>query len=104
MYQITSGDNTWYVDSLVYIKVNPRNGCYVICAENEADGVCVKVPKALTIEDETITTCVDTVFALVDGGLKGTEATCQIEPAKIALDYFNAKQSEQLLAMIEEVL
>lgn len=104
MYQIISGEKKQYVDKLVYIKVNQESGCYIICDENDAEGVCVKIPVELTTEEGTITTCEDTVFAIVDGGLNGTEDICQIEPAQVALDYYNANRSEELLSMIEEVL
>ena len=49
-------------------------------------------------------TCEDTVFSIKEGGLHGTEELCKIEPAQIAMDYFNAKMSAELLSMIEEVL
>lgn len=58
----------------------------------------------MTDENGTITTCEDTVFAIQDGGLHGTEDMCQIEAAQVAMDYFNAKRSEEFLAMLEEVL
>lgn len=98
MYQIISGESKQYVDNIVFIKINPESGCYVICDEAEADGVCVKVPKEMTDENGTITTCEDTVYAIKDGGLHGAEEMCQIEPAKIAMDYFNAKNSVQKLS------
>lgn len=105
MYQIISGDSKYYVDNIVYIKLNDKNGCYVICDEQDAGGVCVKVPMEITNDDGTVvTTCMDTVFAIKEGGLRGTESLCRIEPAKIALDYFNAMMSAELLSMIEEVL
>lgn len=97
MYQIISGESKQYVDNIVYIKVNPESGCYVICDEAEADGVCVKVPKEMTDENGTTTTCEDTVYAIKDGGLHGAEEVCQIHPAQIAMDYFNAKISVQKL-------
>lgn len=104
MYQITVGEEKHIVDGIIYVKLNPESGCYVICNEKEADGVCVKVPKELTDENGTISTCEDTVFAIKEGGLNGTEAICRIEPAQIAMEYFDAKMSAELLAMIEEVL
>lgn len=104
MYQITSGNNKHYADKLTHIRVNKENGCYVICDEHDADGVCVKIPVEITTEDGIITTMEDTVFATVEGGLNGTENICHIELAQTALDYYNTKRSEELLSMIEEVL
>lgn len=104
MYQIISGESKQYVDNIVFIKINPESGCYVICDEAEADGVCVKVPKEMTDENGAILTCEDTVYSIKEGGLRGTEELCKIEPAQIAMDYFNAKMSAELLSMIEEVL
>lgn len=62
------------------------SGCYVICDEAEADGVCVKVPKEMTDENGTITTCEDAVFSIKEGGLHGTEELCKIEPAQIGMN------------------
>lgn len=105
MYAITSNGETHYVDNIVYIKLNPNNGCYVMCSESEAEGICAKVPMEMTDEtNNTFNTCEDTVFAIKEGGLHGTEKLCKIEPAKIAMDYFNAKQSEELINMLQEVL
>lgn len=104
MYQITSGETQHIVDDIVYIKLNPESGCYVICGQEEAEGICVKAPKEMTDENGTFTTCEDTVFAIKDGGLNGTEDFCQIAPAQVAMDYFDAKKSVELLALIEEVL
>lgn len=91
MYQIISGESKHYVDNIVFVRLNPKNGCYVICDEKEADGICAKVPKQIINEDETINTCEDTVFAIKDGGLHGTEKICVVEPVQIAMDYFNTK-------------
>lgn len=105
MYSITSNGKTHYVDNITYIKLNPNNGCYVITDEAHTEGICVKVPKEMTDENNnTFNTCEDTVFAIKEGGLHGTEEICTIEPAKIAMDYFNAKQSEELINMLQEVL
>lgn len=105
MYQIISGESKHCVDNVIYIKLNEESGCYVICDEADADGICVKVPTEMTDEDgAVVSTCEDTVFAIKEGGLHGFESLCQIEPAQVAMDYFNAKLSDELLSMIEEVL
>lgn len=105
MYQVISGENNHFVDDITYIKLNKNNGCYNICDKEEAEGICVKIPKEITNEDgNTIVISEDNVFTIKDGGLKGTEDLCTIEPAKIAVDYFNAKRAEELMNMLEEVL
>lgn len=104
MYQITFGDNKVYADKLTYIRLNKRNGSYVLCDEEEAEGICVKVPKECGDEDNVAFTAEDTVFALKEGGLNGTEDVCEIGQAQVSMDFFKAKQAEELLAMIEEVL
>lgn len=104
MYKIISGKTEHYVDNIVFIRLNPESGCYVICDEKEADGICTKVPKQIIVENETINTCEDTVFAIKDSGLHGTEKVCVIEPAQIAMDYFNTKMSAELLQYENEQL
>lgn len=104
MYQIISGEASYYVDGITYIRVNEDSGCYVICDKSLAEGICVKIPVEVINENESFTTCEDKVFALVSGGLNGVEDVCDIKDVKIALDYYNAKKSEELLTMLEEVL
>lgn len=104
MYQITFGDNKVYADKLTYIRLNKRNGSYVLCDKEEAEGICVKVPKECGDDDNIAFTADDTVFALNDGALNGTEDVCTISQARVSMDFFKAKQAEELLAMIEEVL
>lgn len=104
MYKIISGESEHYVDNIVFIKLNPESGCYVICDEKEADGICVKVPKQIVDENNTINTCEDTVYSIKDGGLHGTEDLCKIEPAQIAMDYFDAKMSAKLLVEMQKEL
>lgn len=80
MYKVISnGELKGYVDSPIYIFLHD-NGCYVPCAEKDAEGVCVKLPTTVEIENgEIIQTLTDTVFALKDGGLHGTEPVAILE-------------------------
>ena len=69
-----------YSDSFVYIRLH-TNGCYVLCNEAEAEGICAKVAREYTDAEtgETVTQIADTVFRLTDDGLHGTEPKCEIE-------------------------
>lgn len=69
-----------YSDSFVYIRLH-TNGCYVLCNEAEAEGICAKVAREYTdaVTGETGTQIADTVFRLTDDGLHGTEPKCEIE-------------------------
>ena len=69
-----------YSDSFVYIRLH-TNGCYVLCGEAEAEGICAKVAKDFTDAEtgETTTHIADTVFRLTDDGLHGTEPKCEIK-------------------------
>ena len=71
MFKITSGSNTYYSDTLVPVKL-AANGCYVQCAEAEAQGFCAKISGEHTDEDgKKITMLFDTVFRT--GTLTGAE-------------------------------
>ena len=56
-------------------------GCYVLCNEAEAEGICAKVAREYTDAEtgETTTHVADTVFRLTDDGLHGTEPKCEIK-------------------------
>ena len=81
MYAIKSGGKAvGYADEINYIRLH-SNGCYVLCSEAEAEGICAKIAKEYTDAKtgETVTHIVDTVFRLTDEGLHGTEPKCEIE-------------------------
>lgn len=87
MYAIKSGGKVaGYADSFVYIRLH-TNGCYVLCNEAEAEGICAKVAREYTDAEtgETVTQIADTVFRLTDDGLHGTEPKCEIETVSGAL-------------------
>ena len=81
MYAIKSNNEiAGYADSFVYIRLS-TNGCYTLCNEAEAEGICAKIVKKLKNDEtgETITQISDTVFRLTDNGLHGTEPKCEYE-------------------------
>lgn len=80
MYAIKSNGTTVYTDNFVYNRLH-KNGCYVLCNETEAEGICAKIAKEYTDAEtgETVTHITDTVFRLTDDGLHGTEPKCEIE-------------------------
>ena len=87
MYAIKSGGKVaGYADSFVYIRLH-ENGCYVLCDEAEAEGICAKIAQEYADAEtgETATHIVDTVFRLTDNGLSGTEPKCEIESVSGAL-------------------
>lgn len=88
MYQVKVGNEVvGTVSNLVFIKLS-HNGCYVPCAENDAEGICVKLPRQQEVEvvneetqevsTESVTVYEDTVFAF-ENGLTGSEPVCTIE-------------------------
>ena len=87
MYAIKSGGEVvGYSDTLVHIRLH-ENGCYVPCAEAEAEGFCVKTAIDRTDAEtgETTTFLEDFVYALADGGLLGIEPVGSVEAVSGAL-------------------
>lgn len=80
MYKvIKNGKSIGYSDTIVYIKL-AKNGCYVPCEQNNADGFCVKIPYQYTDDDgNTVDTVKDTVFQLNGKQLNGSEGTASVE-------------------------
>ena len=78
MYRIISNGTTEYSESIVYIKL-ADNGCYIPCAREEAEGICVKIPVTHETEDGEMRTVSDTVFKTKDDGLNGTEPSAEVE-------------------------
>ncbi len=89
MYKITSnGTVVGVFENPTFIRLR-GNGCYVPCDENQAEGVCVKVPKEVEDEifNETTNTTSkenrivyeDTVYRFGENNLIGTEPICTIE-------------------------
>lgn len=72
MYRIKTTDKTLYTDAIRYIRLH-KNGCYVACLDDVAEGICAKVHED---RDEIGTVLEDTVFALYEGAMHGTEPVC----------------------------
>lgn len=69
-----------YSDTAVFIRLH-ENGCYVPCAKAEAEGFCVKIAQT-RVDEETGEETVelrDTVYALREGSLRGTEPVASLE-------------------------
>ena len=94
MYQIISKDFCGYTDDIVYIKIHPKNGCYIICNKDEATGFCVKIPEEIDTEDGKIITSEDQVFSFEGKEMPGVEEGKFIH-TRIAQDYFKIQQSEK---------
>lgn len=81
MYKITSGGEVvGYSDAAVYIKLH-KNGCYVPCEKEEAEGFCVKTAIDFTDEEtgEEMTRLEDFVYRLNEDGLLGVEPMGELE-------------------------
>lgn len=81
MYKITSGGEVvGYSDTAVYIKLH-KNGCYVPCEKEAAEGFCVKTAIDFTDEEtgEEMTRLEDFVYRLNEDGLLGVEPMGELE-------------------------
>lgn len=94
MYQIISKDFYGYTDNIIYIKIHPENGSYVICNKDEATGFCVKIPKEMETEEGKVITSEDLVFSFEGKEMSGAEEG-KIIQVQIAQDYFKIQQSEK---------
>lgn len=102
MYRMKTADNTLYADAIRYIRLH-ENGCYVECHQTKAEGICAKVHVDETVEvetaegeiiTETVATLRDTVFALTEGAMHGTEPLC-LSIESVAVDELLAGQQAQ---------
>lgn len=80
MYKVTLPNSIEYLEAVRFITLH-SNGCYVLCEEKAADGICIKLPITLTNEEtgEPYEAVQDTVFALKEGGLHGTEPLATVK-------------------------
>ena len=88
MYHVYVNDESIGDYNVVFIYLG-KNGSYVPCRKKDAEGICIKVPREEPLEirdddsDEAVqemtTVYDDSVFALREGALKGTEPVCRIE-------------------------
>ena len=86
-----------YADSIVFIRLH-RNGCYVPCKEDQAEGFCAKMAVTLTDEDgKEYQVLSDTVFHLTGHTLKGTEPEGSYEEMGAALPLTDAEIAAKIL-------
>ena len=69
-----------YSDSFVYIRLH-TNGCYVLCNEAEAEGICAKVAREYTDAETGETVNGAQVVADKDSELKNAVSTGDLEAA-----------------------
>ena len=80
-----------YADSVVNIRLH-KNGSYVPCADDEADGFCAKMARELTTEDdESITGMVDTVYCFNGKVMHGDEPIGSFEQINGAAQLMNSE-------------
>lgn len=72
MFRIMTEDKTLYTDAIRYIRLH-KNGCYVACPQEQAEGVCAKVHEEM---DEVGMVLDDSVFVFTEGAMHGTEPVC----------------------------
>lgn len=98
MYKITqNGVFAGYADSIVLIKLH-KNGCYVSCEEDQAEGFCAKMAVTLTDEDgKKYQALSDTVFHFAGHTLKGTEPEGSYEEMGAALPLTDAEIAAKIL-------
>ena len=99
MYRIKTTDKTLYTDAIRHIRLH-KNGCYVACLEDVAEGICAKVHED---REEIGTVLDDTVFALYEGGMNGTEPVCvSIEKDYEATveDLYHGQHAQDVLAIL----
>lgn len=99
MYRIKTIDKTLYTDAIRYIRLH-KNGCYVACLDDVAEGICAKVHED---RDEIGTVLEDTVFALYDGGMRGTEPVCvsmEQDPEVTVEELYQGQHAQDVLAIL----
>ena len=86
-----------YADSIVLIKLH-RNGCYVPCEEDQAEGFCAKMAVTITDEEGAERQVLsDMVFHLAGHTLKGTEPEGSYEEMGAALPLTDAENAAKIL-------
>lgn len=108
MYRLKTADATLYADAIRYIRVH-ENGCYVACHQTKAEGICAKVHVDETVEvetaegeiiTETVATLRDTVFAITEGALHGTEPVCISIEGVAANELLEGQHAQEALNII----
>lgn len=99
MYRIKTADKVYYTDAIRYIRLH-KNGCYVACLDDVAEGICAKVHEDI---DEVGTVLNDTVFAFNEGGMKGAEPIClaiEIDPVLTVEELYKGQHAQEILAVL----
>lgn len=108
MYRLKTADSTLYADEIRHIRVH-ENGCFVECHLTEAEGICAKVHVDETVEvvmddgvvvTKVVKTLVDTVFALAEGAMHGTEPLCVSIESVAADELLAGQQAQEALNII----
>ena len=101
MYKVMQNGNLiGHSDEVVWIKLH-RNGSYVPCPQAQAEGFCAKVAKTVTDPEtgEVFNTVHDTVYALTEGAMKGTEEVAYLEQTNGAVVILDTQ--DQLVAVMQ---
>lgn len=96
MYRLITADETLYAETIRYIRLH-ENGCYVECSQAKAEGICAKVHETLEEGGDTLT---DTVLALKEGALHGTEPLCLSIISEEEAKRMELVETEELLNII----
>ena len=94
MYAVSKeGVFVGYADSVVNIRLH-KNGSYVPCADDEADGCCAKMAVSMKDEDgNEYHSLSDTVFCLAGHELRGTEPVGSYEEMGAAIPLTEAESA-----------
>lgn len=94
-----------YADSVVNIRLH-KNGSYVPCADDEADGFCAKMAVSMKDEDgNEYHSLSDTVFCLAGHELRGTEPVGSYEEMCAAIPLTEAESAVgTVVALMGEVV
>ena len=94
MYAVSKeGVFVGYADSVVIIRLH-KNGSYVPCADDEADGFCAKMAVSMKDEDgNEYHSLSDTVFCLAGHELRGTEPVGSYEEMGAAIPLTEAESA-----------
>ena len=87
-------------ESAVFVKLH-RNGCYVPCPREEAEGVCVKVARTHQTDGKSVTVLEDVVYRLGGNALTGTEPSGTLETTEGALELADSAEALRLLGYKE---
>lgn len=73
MYKITlvgTGENIGMTEAIIYIRLNVKNGCYIMCDEKEAQGVAFASTPYNLFGKESMGDLPTVIVTEVDGGLE----------------------------------